>query len=149
MSRETDFSTRIAANAPIMAILTGGVYVYGALPPEGITRETVPAAFDADGYLKPLAVVKMRMLVADGEVEDLLDQDASTRQVVELWLYQDRLYDKIDLALPLLKALFHGYKFTDSFPVEWAGNPVTRGRDEGTLKGASMARQDWLVSNVE
>lgn len=132
-----------------MAILTGGVYVYEELPPEGITRETVPAAFDANGYLLPIAVVKARMLVADGEVEDLVDQDASTRQVLEIWLYQDRLYDKIDSVLPLLKALFHGHKFNDSFPVEWAGNPVTRGRDEGTLKGSSLARQDWLVSNVE
>lgn len=149
MSRETDFSTRIEANAPIVAILTGGVYVYGALPPEGITRETVTAAFDANGYLKPMVVVKMRPLVSDGAVDDLQEQEASTRQVVELWIYQDRLYDKIDSVLPLLKALFHGYKFTDSFPVEWDGTPITRGRDEGTLRGASMARQDWLVSNVE
>lgn len=149
MSRETDFETRMEADVTIMAILTGGVHAYGSLGPQGITRETVPAAFDANGYLKPCCIVKQRAAVPDGAVDDFQTQEASARQVVELWYYQDSGYTSIDAALPRSKVLFHGYRFSDTFPIEWAGTPIPRGRDEGSLNGRSMARQDWLVIDIQ
>lgn len=147
MSRETDFETRMEADASLMAILTGGVYAAGSLGLLGITRETVPAAFDANGYLKPCALVRQRPLIPDLQVIDQIAQVASATQVVEIYVYEDSGYTNIDSALGRLYTLFYGYQFSDSFPVEWLGT-LDRERDQGALPGASMARQEWLVANV-
>jgi hypothetical protein len=141
--------TLIEANAPIMAILTGGVYAYGALGIEGLTRESVAAAFDANGFLKPCLIVKQRAAVPDLILDDMITKESSTGQALELWIYEDRGYSSIDSVLPLLKALLHGTRLTNSFPLEWSGNIVERGRDEGALSGHSMARQDWQVIDIK
>lgn len=148
MAREDDFATRMEADATLMAILTGGVYTAGELGFEGITRETAAGAFDADLYLKPAALVRQRGLVPDGMVEDDVDQDTSVRQVVEVYLYQDTGYASIDLAASRLFVLFQGYQFADSFPVKLI-NQIDRQRDEGALKGRSLARLDWEVFSVK
>lgn len=149
MSRETDFETRMEADATLMAILTGGVYAYGSLGREGLTRESIPGAFDTNGYLKPCAIVKMRPLVPDGWIHDPDSQDTSARQVIEIWLYDDTDYTSIDAALARLYTLFQAYQFGDTFPLDWDGTPIPRGREEGALKGSSMARQDWLVHDIQ
>lgn len=150
MSRETDFETRMEADATIMALLTGGVHVYGSLGLQGVTRETVPAAFDANGFLKPLCVVKQRAAVPDGAVDDMIEKDASYGQAVELWFYEDRLFANIDPAVARAKVLFHGHRFSDSFPMEAPVNIITRGIEgDGALKGKSVARQDWQVIDIQ
>lgn len=150
MTRETEFAVRANADATLMATLTGGFYAYGSLGREGLTRESVPAAYDSNGYLKPCGIAKMRALIHDFEVFDGIAQDASARQVVELWLYQDSGFTAIDTALARLYVLFQGYQLSNAFPCEWHGTPVTREREkEGVLQGASMARQDWLVCDIQ
>jgi hypothetical protein len=67
--------TLIEANAPIMAILTGGVYAYGALGIAGLTRESVAAAFDANGFLKPCLIVKQRAAVPDLILDDMITKE--------------------------------------------------------------------------
>jgi hypothetical protein len=148
MSREDDFKTRMTNDATLMAILTGGVYTKGEVGREGITRETAPSAFDDDGYLEPCALVVQRGLVPDGEVHDEEEQLASAGQVVEVYLYEDSGYGNIDSALDRLFTLFFGYQFTGTFPVELF-NMLDRERDEGSLKGASLARQDWMVREIQ
>ena len=149
MTRETDFETRMEADATLMAILTGGVYVAGALGQGGINRTDTPTAFDSTtGYLKPCALVRQRALVADLQVNDQIAQVASATQVVEIYVYQDGpAYTSIDSALSRLFTLFFGHQFNDSFPAEWIGT-LDRERDQGALNGASMARQEWLIANV-
>lgn len=148
MSRESDFATRMRADATLMAILTGGVYTREDAGPEGISRETTPAAFDSNGYLKPCAFVKQRGLVPDGEVTDEGAKIVSARLVVEVWLYQRVTYTAIDGAKARLYALFQGHQFTGASacaPLRWLGVPVSRERDPAALKGASMERVDFLV----
>lgn len=147
MSRESDFKTRMDADATLMAILTGGVFVSGSLGPLGITRDTAPGAFDGNGYLKPCALVRQRPSIADLQVVDQIALAASATQVVEIYLYEDTGYTSIDSALSRLFILFFGYQFTDSFPAEWIGT-IDRERDQGALDGASMARQEWLIADV-
>lgn len=148
MSREADFKTRADANAPLMAVLTGGFYVAGSLGLLGITRETTPAAFDANGYLKPCALARQRPLIPDLQAVDFTAQVASATQVIEIYVYQDGPgYTSIDSALSIMFTLFYGHKFSDSFPVEWLAT-LDRERDQGALSGASMARQEWLVPQV-
>lgn len=149
MSRESDFATRIAADATLMAVLTGGVYQAGSAGLEGLGREATPGAFDASGFLKPCALVRQRGNVPDGNVRDGLAQVVSATQVIEIWLYCDQSagYTPIDAALARLFVLFEGYIFADSYPVELV-NVIDRARDEGALSGASLARQDWAVYSI-
>lgn len=151
MSREGDFKTRMAGSAPLMAVLTGGVYTREETGREGIVRGQAATddAFDAvTGFLKPCALIKQRDLVPDGVLRDEETQIASAVQVIEVYLYQDTGYTSIDAALPLLVTLFMGHRFSDTFPVEWI-NLIDREQEEGALKGASLARVDFLVRTVE
>jgi hypothetical protein len=129
-----------------MAILTGGVFTSGAVGLEGITQESAPSAF-GDGYLKPTALVRQRGKVPDYQMSDAGAQLVSTAQTVELYLYQDRNFDQIDLAVARLYKLFQGYSFSDSFPVVFT-NLIDRTRDTGALSGASLARMDWIVYSI-
>ena len=86
MSRENDFYTRMIADATLVAILTGGVWKKESTGVEGITRETAAAAFDANSYLKPCALVRERELVPDNAVRDPMAQVTSASQTVEIWL---------------------------------------------------------------
>lgn len=147
MSRESQFETVMEADATLMAILTGGVRTKEATGVEGVGRETTPSAFDANGYLRPTALVRQRDTVPDNAVRDLMAQTVSTSVVVEIYLYEDRGYTNIDAAMSRLFTLFEGYQFTDSFEVQWV-NTVDRIRDMGSLKGCSLARMDWQVSSV-
>lgn len=148
MAREDDFKTRMTNDATLMAILTGGVYTKGEVGREGITRETAPSAFDANGYLEPCALVVQRGLVPDGQVHDEEEQLASAGQVVEIYNYEDSGYGNIDSAQARQFVLFFGHQFSDSFPVELF-NVLDRERDEGALKGASLSRQDWMVREIQ
>lgn len=147
MTREADFSTRMTADATLMAILTGGVFKTETIGVEGITRETTPAAFSS-GYLLPCALVRQRALVPDGIVEDDIEQDTSVRQVVEVWLYEDRGYTSIDAAASRIFVLFQGYQFSDAFPVKLI-NQIERQRDMGALNNASLARLDFEIFSVK
>lgn len=136
------------ADAPLMAILTGGVYQSGNVGLEGISRDATPAAFSS-GYLLPVALVRQRGNVPDGNIRDGMAQVVSATQVVEIWLYADSGagYVAIDAALSRLYVLFEGHAFTDSFPCELV-NIIDRQRDEGALRGSSLARQDWAIYEV-
>jgi hypothetical protein len=157
-SREDDFKARmidditgspvIVTGTPLMATLTGGVFTKAAVGREGITRNSASGAFDANGYLKPCALVKQRGLVPDGGIRDGLAQDISAAQMVEIYVYEDNGYTNIDAALVRIRDLFIGYHFTSSFEVEWV-NLIDRERDEGALQGASMARIDFRVRSIE
>jgi len=147
VAREDDFRTRMTGDTTLMATLTGGVYTSSAVGPEGITRDTTPTAFDASGYLKPCALVRQRGSVPTGEVVDYNDRTTSARQIVEIWLYQDRGYSAIDTALARLYVLFQGHQWSNSFETRLA-NVLDRQRDPGALAGASMARQEWQVDFI-
>jgi hypothetical protein len=146
MTREADFATRMTGDATLMLILTGGVFKTETVGVEGITRETTPAAFSS-GYLLPCALVRQRAIVPDGIVEDDIEQDTSVRQVVEIWLYEDRGYTSIDAAASRLFVLFQGWQPSDAFPVKLI-NQIERMRDEGALKGASLGRLDFETFSI-
>lgn len=148
MSKENDFATRMTGDSTLMAILTGGVYKSESVGIEGITRETATGAFSG-GYLLPCALIHQRGAVPDGQISDGITPRASYGQAVEIYLYQDSGagYSAIDSAMLRLFVLFHGYSFSDSFPVEWV-NTMDRLRDQGALNGAGMARMDFMVRSI-
>lgn len=147
MSREEDFASLMEADDTLMDILLGGVHQTGEVGLEGISRATTPAAFDANGFLLPSALVKQRGKVPTGAIVDYNEQISSARQIVEVWLYEDRGYTNIDAAAARLYALLQGHMFSDSYEVRLA-NVIDRTRDEGALAGASLARLDWQVDSI-
>lgn len=161
MSREQEIAAILYADATLRGLLTGGIYVNGGIWDEdeeeyvndvgweGVTRETTPAAFDSDGFLRPCALVRQRARVTTGEVIDYDAQIESARQVVVVWYYDDRLYTVIDQATARTRVLLFGEQLEDSFELR-PGQLNDRLRDPGPLNGAAMATQDWqIVSIVE
>lgn len=148
MSREADFKARMIADTTLMAILDGGVFTSEDVGRDGITRTSAPDAFDANGFLQPAALVKQRGNVPDNQVVDQMAQIRSATQVIEIYLYQDSGYDQVDLARARLYVLFEGYAFSNTFPAEWV-NTIDRQQDEGALSGASLARIDFLVADIQ
>ena len=68
---EETFTVYLESDSALMALATGGVYPYTSLPNEGISRDSTPAAYDGDGYLLPLIIVKARAPIPDTRVADI------------------------------------------------------------------------------
>lgn len=147
MSWESELAALLLADAPLMAVLTGGIYVYGDLSAEGITRELTPAAFDSNGFLLPIALVKQRSDVPTFEAGDIQAQITSANVVVEIWLYQNIGFTAIDGAKPGIYRLLQGAVLPDSYEI-YLANTLSRQRDTGALQDASMERVDYVVPFV-
>ena len=148
MSRESEFYAVMTNDSTLMTTLTGGVYKSEDIGRAGITRDVAPAAFTSQtGPIKPLALIVQRGLVPQGTLRDHDTKQISGVEVVEVYLYEDRLYVNIDAAISRMFYLFQGRVLTNSFPIEWI-NTINRKREEGTLKGASLARMDWQIHSV-
>lgn len=150
MSRESEFAARIAGDATLMAILTGGVFEKALTGVEGISRERAPEAFDDVGYLLPCALVRQRELMPDGVVRDFIEQVVSTEVVVEIYLYADASagYAAIESAKDRLRTLFEGYVLPNSFEIAWVGS-LPNLRDAGALKNACMSRINFAIQSIE
>lgn len=149
MSFESEVAAILQADATLVALLTGGIYTSATAGPNGITRETVSAAFDADGYLRPTALVKQRNVVPTGDVLDFDVKLESARQMVEVWLYSDQSvgYATLDTAAARVRTLLMGRQLTDSFELRLA-LWIDRQRDEGALSGAALERLDFQVDFI-
>lgn len=102
MSVPEDIQVVLAADATLMATLTGGVYAAAE-----ITRQDTPAAFDANGEIKPCALVK-------GEVETPWGpHEHSSRAFIRIFFYQRSGYDDIDTARERVYTLLHRQKALD------------------------------------
>jgi len=147
MSRESQIAALLQADSSLTAILSGGIFVSGDLGPAGITRDSCPDCFDADGYLLPCAIVKQRGDIPTFEAGDTAAKVTSANQVVELWLYQDTTYAAIDAAKPIIFSILQGAVLPDSFEI-YLANTLSRQRDTGALQDASMERVDYVVPFV-
>jgi hypothetical protein len=149
VSFESEVAAILDADPTLDALLTGGVHISATVGPLGITRETVPTAFDANFYLKPTALVRQRNKVPTGDVLDFDARIESARQMVEVWLYDDSGsgYATLDTAAARVRTLLMGETLTGSFELRLA-LWIDRQRDEGALSGAAMQRLDWQVDFI-
>ena len=137
-------AARLAADATLLATLTGGVHDHATLGVLGASK--LPAsAYTAGGKLKPLAIVRGRAVVPTGELADRSSQYASTRQVVEVWLYDDR--DATAAALDTAGARI--YALLQERPVTGTYALVNASWDRGgraiEYGEARMSRMEWVV----
>jgi hypothetical protein len=90
----------LLADETFTAPLTGGVYAVGVDGVQEISRQSTPAAFDANGELLPCCLIKLETTVPIGPYK------TSARQYLILYVYQrgdwDVIDDTIDQAITLL-----------------------------------------------
>lgn len=112
MSITASIKTLITADSAIMTLLTGGVFTDDETDRNGIGRKSTPTAYDADKFLKPCAYVKERAQLGNWGGATGNSGFTGTRQVFEIWLYDDRVYSTIevvrDAAIPLLQRALIG-----------------------------------------
>jgi hypothetical protein len=152
VAREDDFKALMVADTTLMATLTGGVFTSAVVNPQGFSRDEdspTAGAFDANGWLKPCALVHQRSETPDGFADDPIAKHTSVIQVVEIYLYQDPggNYSAIDTARARLLQVLVGEKFSNSSEIKLIFT-LPRLEDQGTLKGSSLARLDFAVYTV-
>ena len=89
----------LAADSALMASLPGGVH--NAALVGVISRQTTPTAFDANGELRPCALVQGRTTSPAG---GRIDAEITT---VAIYLYQRSITTAIDAARVRIKTLLH------------------------------------------
>lgn len=121
------------------------VYRYSDLPAEGINREDFPQAYTSIGILRPMVVVKGRGSIPTRDVHDAGDQYTTTRQVVELWMYNDRAagWATLHLAADRIYALLHDRQVANSFQVLLV-NEIDDERDPD-IGDACMLKREYQV----
>jgi hypothetical protein len=97
MSAVDDIYDVLADDDDFVEALDGGVYLYKELPANGISHQSLPDAYDTGKKLKPLCVVKGRAVTPTNLIGDPDAQTTSTRQVVELWFYDDKAAGWVDI----------------------------------------------------
>ena len=95
----------LAADAPLMALLPGGVYAVAEITP----RMDAPTPFDEVGRMRPSALVRYETAAAEGP-RGLFD-----RLFVLVFFYDAAGYEAITAAAERVRALLHG---------RWLGNGV-------------------------
>lgn len=99
MSLASDVKTVMTADATLMALLTGGVYV-GV---EEVSRQNTAGAFDANRELKPCALIKLGVETQRGPFRAAL----SVQTPITIYFYQRNDYDVIDPAMDRTLELLH------------------------------------------
>jgi len=138
----------LAADATLTGILTGGIYTYRETGRLGISRTTTPNAF-LDGFLRPTALIKGRQELADGEIQDSDGQFSTTRQVIEIYLYDDgdNNYSTLETARTRIYALLQNKQLTGIAEIVFVGDIDDLREQE--LDNAALLRQDWLVHSTK
>ena len=135
----------LAGDVTLAGLLVGGVYSFAQTGRSGISRASLAEAFDnASGFLQPCAVVKAGVVA---QAEAIRDSVAGSRQLVEVYLYNDgdSDYATINAARDRVVALLDR---------QWIGGAgwlrQVGGADDGRdpkLNGAAVIRVDFEVKD--
>lgn len=134
------------ADAPLLALLTGGLYLGRDVPEEGINREDYPAAYDSNGMLQPIAVVRGRRVIPDTSFRVPEAQYVAVSQVVEIWFYDDKDagWDTLDSAAQVVYELLQDQQIAEAYNCLLV-NTIEEERDPD-LGGACMTRLDFSIA---
>lgn len=140
-------STLLEADTTLMALLTGGIYLETEIQPEGITRTSVPAAYDSDGWLKPLLRVRGRAVIPFGVFRDRTAKTVTQRQAVELYLQQDgdSGFDALETAYSRIFTLLEQARVTRG-QVQWGGE--SRRFYDPETNGAATLKTEFTVTGL-
>lgn len=138
--------TLLDADATLVALATGGVWDWDETGRMGINRSNAAtsAAFTS-GIIKPCLLLKLRTSVPFGDIADDASRVVSTREMLEVWAYQDNGYSTIKSMLARVFVLLQGQQL-GGFVCRWALD-VQPGRD--TDMDASVERADYAVITMK
>ena len=132
----------LEADATLLATATGGIWDLDEAGPNGLSRTTTGAAFDANEIVKPALLLKSRGERPDGQLVDEAEQYNSTREPLEIYAYQDSGYDDIQTMLDRCYVLLQAQQLTGTFMALWGGrSPQTH--DEAL--GANVQRDEYII----
>lgn len=144
MTHEAAMVTLMKADAPLMAILTGGVFTDEEVGVEGIRRDEgtiTEDSYDEKGVIKPLAVVKEGNVVPYGprsvDVEIL-------SQTIMIYFIQFRGHDQIDLAKERTKIVLNQKRLGRTYPI-WHVFDSMPVPDAGPVMNSTVINQVWQV----
>lgn len=103
MVAKTAVANVLRADAPLMALLPGGVYAVAEITP----RMAAPSPFDEVGRMRPAALVRYETATADGP-RGLFD-----RLFVLVFFYDAAGYEAITAAADRARTLLHGRRLGD------------------------------------
>lgn len=117
MSYPSTIYDLLSANAPLVAELTGGIYDGRDVPDEGINREDYPDAYDSNGLLQPVAVVRGRRVIPDNGFRVPKAQYVAVSQVVEILFYDDKSagWDTIETAAQMVYELLQDQQVNNAY----------------------------------
>jgi hypothetical protein len=119
MSLSDDVKTAMTGNVPLMVVLTGGVYN----DVEEISRQNPASAFDANGEIKPCALIKVPNEVPAGPYL------TSVRTTFVIYFYQRQGYAAIESAMGMAFALLNEQRIGAIWNVEYVSG-VYQQRDQ-------------------
>jgi hypothetical protein len=91
MSAIDSLYTVLNTDTDLIALLTGGVYAVKDLPANEFNSKNCPDAWDAaTGVMRPSIVLRGRASVPQWQIPDMAAQFVDIRQVIEMYLYDDR-----------------------------------------------------------
>lgn len=100
----------LAADATLVSLLPGGIHTDGG----EISRQKTPAAFDANGELRPCALVNAASDTVDGPT------GIAGRLLVSVWLYHRTSDAANETAVARVKGLLHRAVLPGTYEVRWA-----------------------------
>lgn len=150
MDREEQIADILRANEQLMTIALGGVYTDKQLGIQGFTREegsVTENAFDENGYLKTSIVVHSRGPVPTFTLSNHNQKLNSTREVVEVYLYENRGTEDLVVLKDLTYTLLQGARIEDAYPLSWDLETSVY-YDVGPVENSTVIRQDWEVISI-
>lgn len=131
MTIRSDIYTVLAADATLLATLTGGVYQAAE-----ISRQTTPAAFDANGEIEPCCLVNVENETA------ALPYPNGARSYLRVFFYERSGYTGIDTARERVFTLLNRQKIgSATFEIRWVDD-IPDQQDEALDCSLAMSRYE-------
>ncbi len=127
-------------DATLMATLTGGLHQ--AVEVGEIDRQTTPAAFDANGEIKPCALLKF------SDQAHIPPYTHGARLIVSLYFYEAKGAQNIDAALARAYVLLHEQKVTPAVGACWEirhADDVLDARDDALNCSLAISRYQATI----
>lgn len=145
MSYESAIHVKLTADITLMALLTGGMYYSENMKQIGITRTSVPSAFDSSGFIKPCGVVIGRNVIPIQPIKTPASGYRIVQQSIEVYLYNDADagYSTLKTAKDRVVTLLDMKTVTNSFAIQLEGEVIFR---EIPLNNACAIRIDFNLT---
>jgi hypothetical protein len=132
----------------INTLLTGGIRTKRELGREGLSRTSTPTAYDGTTKLMlPNVVISQRAQIPTYDLADQHQQYVSTRQILELWFYNDNAYAALESARDRAYTLLHEKNISGVGRVTWIGGMDDARAEE--LNNAAMLKAEYQVDSYK